>query len=118
VKRELLLMRDIVDNQLLDCRGDRVTKVAGVEVEMEAGQRPVVRALLVGPEPLARRVGPRVGRLVERITGGKRELRIPFERVANLGPDVDLDVPASSTGATRAEDWAREKVIGKIPGSG
>jgi hypothetical protein len=37
--------------------------------------------------------------------------------VLNAGPDVDLDVPASATGATRVEDWVREKIIGKIPGS-
>jgi sporulation protein YlmC with PRC-barrel domain len=113
----LLLMRDIVDCQLLDSDGERVTKVAGVEAELREGGRPVVRALLVGPEPLARRIGPRTGRLMERITGGNREVRIPWEQVLNAGPDVDLDVPASATGGTRAEDWVREKIIGKIPGS-
>lgn len=118
MKRELLLMRDLVDNQLTDSQGERITKVAGVEVELRAGARPVVRALLVGPEPLARRVGPRVGRLVERITGGRREVRIPWEQVEDTGPDVKLNVPASATGATRAEDWVREKIIDKIPGSG
>lgn len=117
MKRKLLLMRDVVDNQLIDSDGERVTKVAGVEAELGEGGRPVVRALLVGPEPMARRVGPRVGRLVERITGGKREVRIPWEHVADVGPDVDLDVPASVTGATHAEDWVREKIVGRIPGS-
>jgi sporulation protein YlmC with PRC-barrel domain len=118
VKRELLLMRDLVDNQLTDSQGERITKVAGVEVELRAGTRPVVRALLVGPEPLARRIGPRVGRLMERITGGRREGHIPWERVEDAGPDVKLNVPASATGATHAEDWVREKIVGKIPGSG
>jgi sporulation protein YlmC with PRC-barrel domain len=117
VRREILLMRDLVDNQLLDSDGERVTKVAGVEVELREGGRPVVRALLVGPEPLARRIGPRVGRLVERITRGKREVWIPWERVREVGPDVRLDVPAAATGATHAEDWVREKFIGRIPGS-
>jgi sporulation protein YlmC with PRC-barrel domain len=118
VKRELLLMRDLVDKQLMDSHGERITKVAGVEVEPREGARPVVRALLVGSEPLARRIGPHVGRLVERITGGRREVRIPWEQVEDAGPDVELNVPASVTGATRAEDWVREKIIDKIPGSG
>jgi sporulation protein YlmC with PRC-barrel domain len=118
VKDRLLLMRDVVDCQLVDSDGERVTKVAGVEAELREGGRPVVRALLVGPEPLARRVGPRIGRLVERITGCGREVRIPCEHVLDVGPDVDLDVPASATGATNAEDWVREKIIAKIPGSG
>ncbi len=118
MKRELLLMRDVVDNQILDCDGERVTKVAGVEVEMREGGHPVVRALLLGPEPLARRVGPRVGRLVERITGGKREARIPWEHIEDAGPDIHLNVLASATGPAHAEDWVREKIIGRIPGSG
>ena len=118
MKDELLLMRDIVDCQLMDSDGERVTKVAGVEAEFREGGRPVVRALLVGPEPLARRTGPRIGRLVEHITGGRREVRIPWGHVLDVGPDVDLDLPASATGATHAEDWVREKIIGKIPGSG
>jgi hypothetical protein len=42
-------MRELVDNQLLDSQGERLTKVAGVEAELREGSRPVVRALLVGP---------------------------------------------------------------------
>ena len=61
MKDELLLMRDIVDCQLMDSDGERVTKVAGVEAEFRGGRPPVVRTLLVGPEPLARRTGPRIG---------------------------------------------------------
>ena len=68
MKRELLLMRDLVDNQLMDSQGERITKVAGVEAESREGDRPVVRALLVGPEPLARRIRPHVGRLMERVS--------------------------------------------------
>ena len=118
MKRKLLLMRDIADSQLLDSQGERVTKVAGVEAESREDARPVVRTLLVGPEPLARRFGPRVGRLMERITGGRREVRIPWERVEDVGPDVKLDISATATGATHAEDWVREKIIDRIPGSG
>ncbi len=115
---ELLLMRDVVDCQLLDPDGERVTKVAGVEAKFREDGRPVVLALLVGPEPLARRIGPRIGRLVGRVTGGGREVRIPWEHVLDAGPDVHLDVPGSATGATRAEDWVRDRIIGRIPGSG
>ena len=118
MNKKLLLMRDIVDNQLLDSQGERITKVAGVEVELREDARPVVRALLVGPEPLARRIGPRVGRLVQWITGGRREVRIPWEQVEDVGADIELNVPASATGATHAEDWVREKIIDRIPGSG
>ena len=111
-------MRDVVDCQLLDSEGERATKVAGAEAESREGARPAIRALLVGPEPLARRIGPRVGRLVERITGGEREVRILWEHIEDAGPDIHLNVPASATGATHAEDWVREKIIGRIPGSG
>jgi sporulation protein YlmC with PRC-barrel domain len=117
VRREILLMRDVVDNQLLDSSDERITKVAGVEAELRGDARPVVTALLVGPGPLARRIGPRIGRLAERIIGGGREVRIPWQHVRKVGPDVRLNVPAGATSATRAEDWVREKIIGKMPGS-
>ncbi len=117
MKSKIVLMRDVVDNQLLDSDGERVTKVAGVDAELLEGERPMVRALLVGPEPLARRIGPRIGRLVERITHGRREVRIPWEHVWEVGPDVKLNIPADATGATHVEDWVREKIIGRIPGS-
>ncbi|HJQ29322.1 MAG TPA: hypothetical protein VJ827_08270, partial [Rubrobacter sp.] len=75
MKERLLLMRDIVDCQLLDAEAERITKVAGVEAERRSEGSPVLSAILVGPEPLARRIGPRTGRLVQRITGGRRTIR-------------------------------------------
>lgn len=117
MKEKLQLMRDIVDCQLLDTDGERITKVAGVEAERCSEGSPVLSAILVGPEPLARRIGPRTGRLVHRITGGRRTVRIPWAHVENAGPDIKLNVPASATGATHAEDWVRERIIGRIPGA-
>lgn len=118
MNRELLLMRDIVDNQLLDVNGERVTKVAGVEAELREGRRPVVKGLLVGTGPLVHRISPRIGELIQRITGGRREVCIPWGWVREVGPDVKLGVTSADTGATGAEDWVREKIIKHIPGSG
>jgi sporulation protein YlmC with PRC-barrel domain len=118
VKTRLLLMRELVDNQLLDSQGERLTKVAGVEAELREGSRPVVRALLVGPEPLGRRIGPRIGRIAARIKRVKKEIRIPWQDIKDIGADIQLNVLAYRSDATRAEDWVREKIICKIPGSG
>lgn len=112
---EILLMRDVVDNQILDATGRRVTKVAGLEAELRDGKRPVVRALLIGPEPLARRFGARAGKLVERITGGRRTIRIPWSDVTEAGPDVQLRCRAEDTGATHAEDVVRDRIIRFLP---
>ncbi|MBF6599929.1 MAG: hypothetical protein IVW36_05410 [Dehalococcoidia bacterium] len=113
----ILLMRDIVDNQILDVRGARVTKVAGVEVELPAaGGEPVVRCLLVGPEPLARRVNGQLGDVARRITGGRRTVRIPWSDVSDVGPDVRLRIEARATGATHAEDWVRAHLARFIVG--
>lgn len=118
MNRELLLMRDIVDNQLLDVNGERVTKVAGVEVELREGSRPVVKNLLVGTGPLVRRLSPRIDELIQRITGGPREVCIPWGWAREVGPDVKLGVTGADSGATGAEDWVRERIIKYIPGSG
>src|SRR5205823_3465309 len=86
---EILLMRDIVDNQVLDVEGNRVTKVAAVEAaEGVAGARPIVRCLLIGPEPLARRIGGRVAWLAGVLTRRDRTIRIPWHCVMDVGPDV------------------------------
>ncbi len=112
----VLLMRDIVDNQILDADGERVTKVAGVEAEAaDDGFEPVVRYLLIGPEPLARRLGERTAACVAWLTRGRRTVRIPWSDVTAVGPDVRLRVNASATGATRAEDWVRDHIARFIP---
>ncbi len=109
-------MRDLVDNQLLDVQGKRLTKVGGVEAECREGTRPIVRALLVGPEPLARRLGPWIARMVERLRGTGKEIRIPWKHVQEVGADVRLRVPGHYTGANRLEEWVSNKIIAKLPG--
>jgi hypothetical protein len=108
-------MRDIVDNQILDVDGNRVTKVAAVEAEEVSGARPVVRCLLIGPEPLARRVGGRVAWLAGALTRRDRTIRVPWHSVIDVGPDVKLNVRGDETGATHAEDWVREHIIKFFP---
>ncbi len=117
MQKRLLLMRDLVDNQIVDREEERVTKVAGVEVHIPEGERPVVICLLIGPEPLARRIHPWIGMLVSALTPGNRTVRIPWERVVKAGPIVQVDMTARETGGTRAEDWVRDKIIRWIPGS-
>ena len=112
---EILLMRDVVDNEILDVDGNRVTKVAAVEAEESAGARPIVRCLLIGPEPLARRIGGRVAWLAGALTSRDRTVRIPWHCLTDVGPDVKLNVKAEDTGATHAEDWVREHIVKYIP---
>jgi sporulation protein YlmC with PRC-barrel domain len=112
----VLVMRDIVDNQILDVQGERVTKVAGIEAEAsDDGSEPVVRNLLIGPEPLARRVGERTAACVRWLTRGRRTVRIPLSDVTAVGPDVRLRTKASATGGTHAEDWVRDHIARFIP---
>ncbi len=115
MKPEVFLMNDIVDNQLLDSEMHRVTKVAGVEVALREGQRPRVDALLIGPVTTASRIQPALGRLVQRITGGRRDRRIDWSRVIEVGADVCLDVSADSIGAGGLEDWVASHIIKKVP---
>jgi sporulation protein YlmC with PRC-barrel domain len=118
MKEHLLLMRHLLDVQLVDAEGERITKVDGVEVELRDGSRPAVSCLLIGPEPLARRVGPRIGRIIERITGGRQEVRIPWEDVQEIGANIRLRAPAHFNSAVRAQTSLAEEIVRKIPGSG
>ena len=72
---------------------------------------------------LARRLGPRLGRLVSRLSarlGGaahRDPCRIAWHRVRDIGVDIGLDLDVHDTTVFDWQDWLRDHVIGKIPGA-
>ena len=71
---------------------------------------------------LARRMHPR---LAEWLAGWLRRhgprndgtLRIPWSKVRAIGVDVRVDLEADGTPARAWEEWLREKVICRMPGT-
>lgn len=108
----------ILDRQVLDRDGVPVTTVDDLDLDLhgievgatiEAGApAPTVVAILTGPD------------LATRIFGGRpppsRQIRIPWELVAEVGTTIRLGVSGDSLDATWVERWVGEHIIGRIPG--
>jgi hypothetical protein len=116
------LVRDVLDEQLVDRHGVRIGKVDGVVLEVREGRPPRVVAVETGAVTLAARLHPRLGRWLARLIRhwglpvNARE-RIPWSRVSFKGIDLRVDADAEEMGALAAERWLRERVVGRIPGS-
>ena len=117
------LLRDLLDKQVLDCKQVKIGKVDGLVAELRQGKPPRVVAVELGSITLARRLGSRPGRLMAWLAarfGGERHAephRIAWNKVRNIGVDVEVDVDVRRTGIFDWQDWLRDRVIGRIPGA-
>jgi hypothetical protein len=115
----------LLDRQLVDEHGRLAGKVDDLELELPAGGGPpVVTAILAGPGALSRRLGGRLGAWFERAanrlrSGDERDPpRIPFADVKAIGHAVELSVAREDLDTYRLEHWARDHLVGRIPGAG
>ena len=112
----------LMDRQLVDRDGCLAGKVDDLELD-DSGNGPIVVAILSGPGALAGRIGGRAGvwlgalhrRLHEEQDPGPA--RVPIEHVRRIHDAVELDRPRRELASDASEDWARDVVIGKIPGA-
>ncbi len=117
------IIRDVLDNQLVDRNQRKMGRVDGIVVELREGQPPRLAYLEVGFPVLARRLHLRLERWAVAIQsrwGAKQRspLRIPWSKVLDVGIDVDVDLDAEETTAIAYEKWLEDYVIGRIPGAG
>jgi hypothetical protein len=123
--RSLFAGRDLLDHQIVDSDGFLAGKVDDLELDepAEPGGLPVVAAILTGPGALAgqfgRRLGPWLASLHVRLhpTMQAGPARVPFLLVKRVEEHVELSVPRDALTSSPAEEWARDAVIGKIPGA-
>ncbi len=115
----------LLDRQLIDSDGRLAGKVDDLELELpDGGGPPTVTAILAGPGALSRRVGGRFGAWLEAVANRLREgddrrpARVSFAVVKRIGSAIDLSVPRSELETNRLEAWARDHLIGKLPGAG
>jgi sporulation protein YlmC with PRC-barrel domain len=114
----------LLDRQLIDRDGRLVGKVDDLELAERDDGPPYVAAILAGPGALAGRFGGRLGRWLAGVSNRLREgdedrpARIPFGLVADIGSAVRLAADKHELDTDRVERWARERVIGRIPGAG
>ncbi|MBO0609001.1 hypothetical protein [Myceligenerans salitolerans] len=95
------------DLELDDVAAEPATRAAGGGTAV--GDGPVViRALLSGPVLGTRMFGGR--------PPGSRWHRLPWRDVTDIGTAVRLGVPGARLDVTWLERWARNHVVGRIPG--
>lgn len=124
------IIRDVLDNQLVDRNQRKMGKVDGVVMELRdafGGQSlrepPRLAYIEVGVTTLSKRLNPRLARLIAVIAskwGAKQSepFRIPWSKVRDVGIDVEVDVEAEATPALAYEKWLCDRIIARIPGGG
>ena len=115
---DVLLDKQVLDHQLLDCHGRRCGNVDDLELEGRPGERLVVAAILSGPGEFRTRLG-QVGRsvawLLERLFG-RGVTRIEWSEVSSHDGHIELHHAAKTYGLGAGDDRAGA-LIAKIPGS-
>jgi sporulation protein YlmC with PRC-barrel domain len=107
------LIRDVLDNQIVDRNQRRMGKVDGILVELREGKPPLVKYIECGWLTKARRLHPRVARWLRRRVS--RPYRIPWQRIRDIGVDVEIGQTAEETPLLRTENRLRG-ILGKVPG--
>jgi sporulation protein YlmC with PRC-barrel domain len=120
----MLLIRDLLDRQLVDRDGEPMGRVDAVVLEPREGAPPRVVEMQLGFVPLAHRFGPRVANWVERLHrrwSVRRSARysIPWSDVLEVHQrHIQVRLLAAESPAHDWERWLRQHVIGRLPGSG
>jgi hypothetical protein len=120
--RKIDLALNLLDRQIVDKDGLPAGNVDDVDFEWPRdGGSPYVSALLVGPGALSERLGGRLGRWISsihaRLTGDSQPPGVGMGVVKIIANKVELTVSASQIGTSELQEWVRDKIIGKIPGS-
>jgi sporulation protein YlmC with PRC-barrel domain len=116
------IIRDVLDNQLVDRNQHPMGKVDGIIMELRDGEPPRLAYIEVGVTTLAKRINPRLAGWVAAIArtwGAKQSepFRIPWSKVRDVGIDVEVDVEAQETKALAYEKWLSDRIITRIPGA-
>jgi sporulation protein YlmC with PRC-barrel domain len=117
------LARDIIDKQVVDKNQAKMGKVDGVVLALHGGKPPVVSYIEIGGITLARRVGRRTERfirLLKKRWGSPRAqqpYRVAWRQVWDIGVDIEVALDVRETPVNDWQNWLRDKVIRRIPGS-
>ena len=117
------LVDEVLDMQLTDIAGKRAGRVDGIVVELsDDGKPPKVVAIEVSPITLLARFSTRLAAWYAKIDArfGKergRPYRIEWQKLIHRGPTIVFTDEIETTPINAVEDWLREKVVERIPGS-
>src|SRR5438045_1737116 len=103
------LIRDILDKQLVDRNQRKMGKVDGLVIELNPDRAPTLKYIELGALTRARRVSSRLARWIK-----TEPYRIPWDKVRDIGVDIEVDVDAEKTPALRVERFLREKIVKRM----
>ena len=122
--RRLWAALDLLDHQIVDCDGRLAGKVDDLEIEIPEGDGlPVVTEILSGLGALAGQIGGEAGTWLASIEARIAQRhdqpmgRIPWSVVVSVVEHVEMSIARDELDSNRAEAWARDVVIDKIPGA-
>ncbi|HEY2268432.1 MAG TPA: hypothetical protein VGI96_37860 [Streptosporangiaceae bacterium] len=115
----------LLDREFIDCNGIPAGRVDDLELsDPEAGEPPVLTALLSGPTAFGPRLGGRLGTWWQAIGRRLRPVtdsypnRINMELVDHVDRlEITLLAARAHLDSYRFRGWTEEKIIGRIPGS-
>jgi hypothetical protein len=120
MKAHYHLVRELLDNQLVDRDKLNLGKIDGIAIHVTQGKQPRVTHLESGALILARRLGPRWERVVAFMTRhfGVRKnavFRVPWSKVTKTGIDIHIDIDGVRSDAFAWEHWLDDHFIGRLP---
>ncbi|MBV9067457.1 MAG: hypothetical protein JO093_06135 [Acidobacteria bacterium] len=120
MKSHYFLVRELLDNQLVDRDKLNLGKIDGIALHVAKGKQPRVTHLESGALVLARRLGPRWERVVAFFTrhfGVRKDpvFRVPWSKVTRTGIDIYIDIDGVKSDAFAWEHWLDDHLIGRLP---
>lgn len=118
---DLDLVRDVLDEQLVDARERAIGKADGVVIEVRPGEPPRVAAIEVGITTLAYRLHPAAGRWMARFSRwmgvpGDGAIRLPFRDLEIRDTEIKVPVDGDACGLFWWERWVRRRFTRHLPG--
>jgi hypothetical protein len=114
------LVCDVLDKQLVDRTKRKIGRVDGIVIEVRDDEAPRIVAIETGFAVAAARVSTRWERFA--IAVGKRlgvrktpRYRIAWEKVLDIGLDIDVDVDGAESPAMAWERWIRKNILARLP---
>jgi hypothetical protein len=108
------LIRDVLDQQIIDAKDHKGGKVDGVALEIRPDGPPRIAYLETGVHALARRLSRRLERIADRWA---EPTRLPWSAVKSVEISIRLEVEMTDYSDFRPENWLREHIIARIPGN-
>ena len=120
--KRLDLTRDLLDMQMVDRDGVKMGRIDGLILELRGDKPPRVEAIEMGFAALARRMGPRAERWLEKLRRWSvrrtASQRVPWTKVTAVEPHhIQVDLGALETPAFAWEIWFRDHFVAPLEGN-